>query len=179
MIADAELRLEVLHETLLPVREPLAPGGQVPALDDEAGHDAVERDAVVDPGGGQTQEVADVVRGPVRVRIDRDAAVGRVENHALGRELGVRLLRERRHLGRQAVAERDRPDGDAAGRSALGVDGRLTDIPFLSAWGKPLLLGPGSVHVAHTADEHVAIDELVRAVDLYAKLARELLADDG
>ena len=50
-----------------------------------------------------------------------------------------------------------------------------TDIPFLSAWGKPLLLGPGSVHVAHTADEHVAVDELVRAVDLYAKLARELL----
>ena len=54
-----------------------------------------------------------------------------------------------------------------------------TDIPFLSAWGKPLLLGPGSVHVAHTADEHVEIDELVRAADLYAKLARELLTEKG
>ncbi len=53
-----------------------------------------------------------------------------------------------------------------------------TDIPFLPAWGRPLLLGPGSVHVAHTPGEHVAIDELVRAVDLYAKLARELLAED-
>ncbi len=50
-----------------------------------------------------------------------------------------------------------------------------TDIPFLSSWGEPLLIGPGSVHVAHTADEHVAIAELERAVDLYEKLARELL----
>ena len=51
-----------------------------------------------------------------------------------------------------------------------------TDIPFLSSWGKPLLIGPGSVLVAHTADEHVSIDELVRAVDLYVKLACDLLA---
>ena len=32
-----------------------------------------------------------------------------------------------------------------------------TDIPFLSAWGEPLLFGPGSIHVAHTADEFVSI----------------------
>lgn len=51
-----------------------------------------------------------------------------------------------------------------------------TDVPFLTAWGRPLLLGPGSIHDAHTGDEHVAMDELVRAVDLYEKLARELLA---
>lgn len=51
-----------------------------------------------------------------------------------------------------------------------------TDLPFLTAWGRPLLLGPGSIHDAHTGDEHVAMDELVRAVDLYEKLARELLA---
>lgn len=51
-----------------------------------------------------------------------------------------------------------------------------TDLPFLTAWGRPLLLGPGSIHDAHTDDEHVAMDELFRAVDLYEKLARELLA---
>ncbi len=51
-----------------------------------------------------------------------------------------------------------------------------TDLPFLTAWGRPLLLGPGSIHDAHTGDEHVAMNELVRAVDLYEKLARELLA---
>ena len=51
-----------------------------------------------------------------------------------------------------------------------------TDIPFLSAWGKPLLLGPGSVLVAHTDNEHVRITELVEAVDHYVALARHLLA---
>jgi acetylornithine deacetylase len=50
-----------------------------------------------------------------------------------------------------------------------------TDIPLLSNWGKPLLCGPGSIHVAHTDDEHVAIDELVAAVGLYEKLASRLL----
>ena len=50
-----------------------------------------------------------------------------------------------------------------------------TDIPFLDRWGAPLLIGPGSVTVAHTADEHVEIAELHRAVDLYEQLARRLL----
>lgn len=51
-----------------------------------------------------------------------------------------------------------------------------TDIPFLTAWGQPLLIGPGSVKVAHTDTEHVAIPELVQAVDLYQRLALRLLA---
>ena len=50
-----------------------------------------------------------------------------------------------------------------------------TDIPFLTAWGQPLLLGPGSIHVAHTDHEQVAIPELVHAVDLYESLAKQLL----
>ena len=50
-----------------------------------------------------------------------------------------------------------------------------TDIPLLSNWGTPLLLGPGSIHVAHTDHEHVRLAELEEAVDLYAKLARHLL----
>jgi acetylornithine deacetylase len=51
-----------------------------------------------------------------------------------------------------------------------------TDIPFLSRWGEPLLFGPGSIHVAHTADEFLSIPELHAAVDHYATLARALLA---
>lgn len=47
-----------------------------------------------------------------------------------------------------------------------------TDIPFLTAWGRPLLLGPGTIHVAHTDDEHVEIAELHQGVDLYVRLAR-------
>jgi acetylornithine deacetylase len=51
-----------------------------------------------------------------------------------------------------------------------------TDIPFLNRWGAPLLLGPGSVTLAHTADEHVEIRDLHAVVDLYVDLVRQLLA---
>jgi acetylornithine deacetylase len=50
-----------------------------------------------------------------------------------------------------------------------------TDIPQLSNWGEPLLLGPGSIHVAHTPFEKLAKKELLEAVDLYVKVARQLL----
>jgi acetylornithine deacetylase len=50
-----------------------------------------------------------------------------------------------------------------------------TDIPFLQAWGEPLLFGPGSIHVAHTADEWVSITELKTAAALYVTLAKALL----
>jgi acetylornithine deacetylase len=49
-----------------------------------------------------------------------------------------------------------------------------TDIPSLTAWGEPFLLGPGSIHVAHTPDERIAKRELMHAVDLYVGLATEL-----
>lgn len=51
-----------------------------------------------------------------------------------------------------------------------------TDVPFLTAWGRPLLVGPGSALVAHTGDEQVPIAELAAAADLYERLAGELLA---
>jgi acetylornithine deacetylase len=51
-----------------------------------------------------------------------------------------------------------------------------TDIPYLSKWGTPLLLGPGSILHAHTDHEFVEKRELSRAVDLYAQLVRALLA---
>ncbi|RPI56171.1 MAG: M20/M25/M40 family metallo-hydrolase [Acidobacteria bacterium] len=50
-----------------------------------------------------------------------------------------------------------------------------TDIPFLSNWGTPLLYGPGSIHVAHTDNEHVKIADLHRAVQDYGKLVKYLL----
>jgi len=51
-----------------------------------------------------------------------------------------------------------------------------TDIPHLSKWGEPLLLGPGSIHVAHTPHERLAKKELLEAVELYVKVAKQLLA---
>ena len=49
-----------------------------------------------------------------------------------------------------------------------------TDIPALTAWGEPLLLGPGSIHVAHTPNEKIAKKELLECVDLYVQIASEL-----
>jgi len=50
-----------------------------------------------------------------------------------------------------------------------------TDIPLLDRWGTPLLFGPGSIHVAHTADELIDVDELRAAVGAYERLVRSLL----
>src|SRR5690606_36203386 len=52
-----------------------------------------------------------------------------------------------------------------------------TDVPFLDRWGTPLLVGPGSISVAHTADEYVDIAELEHAVDLYVELVTRLSAE--
>ena len=49
-----------------------------------------------------------------------------------------------------------------------------TDIPFLDRWGRPFLIGPGSIFVAHTDHEHVELSELEAAVDKYAQLGRTL-----
>jgi acetylornithine deacetylase len=51
-----------------------------------------------------------------------------------------------------------------------------SDIPLLGNWGEPLLFGPGSIHVAHTADEYVDVEELRKSVDTYERLAKTLLA---
>jgi acetylornithine deacetylase len=52
-----------------------------------------------------------------------------------------------------------------------------TDIPtFEGAWGESFLIGPGSIHVAHTAEERISKKELSEAVELYARMATQLIA---
>lgn len=51
-----------------------------------------------------------------------------------------------------------------------------TDIPALTNWGEPLLLGPGSIHVAHTSNEKLAKRELFDAIGLYIEVARRLVS---
>jgi len=52
-----------------------------------------------------------------------------------------------------------------------------TDIPtFEGAWGEPFLIGPGSIHMAHTAEERISKKELSEAVELYARMATQLIA---
>jgi acetylornithine deacetylase len=51
-----------------------------------------------------------------------------------------------------------------------------TDIPKLTNWGEPLLIGPGSIHVAHTEGEYIEKQQLHDAIDLYTTIARKLMA---
>jgi acetylornithine deacetylase len=51
-----------------------------------------------------------------------------------------------------------------------------SDIPLLGNWGKPLLFGPGSIHVAHTPDEYIEESELRASVDSYIELVKHLLS---
>jgi acetylornithine deacetylase len=51
-----------------------------------------------------------------------------------------------------------------------------TDIPKLTNWGEPLLIGPGSIHVAHTEGEFIEKKQLAEAVDLYCAIAKAVLS---
>ena len=63
----------------------------------------------------------------------------------------------------------------------MGHDRReLRERPaFLSAWGEGFQLGPGSILVAHTADEYILKTDLLRGVDLYVRLATDLLSREA
>ncbi len=50
-----------------------------------------------------------------------------------------------------------------------------TDIPaFGGAWGEPFLIGPGTIHVAHTLEERVPKQQLLDAVEIYQRMVKEL-----
>ncbi len=52
-----------------------------------------------------------------------------------------------------------------------------TDIPYLRAIGTPLLIGPGSIHDAHTMEERIEIRQIFAAIELYSVLYRRLLKE--
>ncbi len=59
---------------------------------------------------------------------------------------------------------------------ATTVVAYTTDIPaFGGAWGQPFLIGPGSIHLAHTPEERLPKRQLAEAVDIYQKIVRQLL----
>ncbi|HET9838620.1 MAG TPA: M20/M25/M40 family metallo-hydrolase [Candidatus Angelobacter sp.] len=65
-------------------------------------------------------------------------------------------------------------------RTVPGIESMVakftTDIPWLSRWGTPVLIGPGSIHVAHTEREFISKKQLHEAVELYCGIAKQLLA---
>jgi acetylornithine deacetylase len=54
-----------------------------------------------------------------------------------------------------------------------------SDLPFLGSWGRGYQLGPGSIRVAHTDDERIRKADLLKGVDLYVKLASDLIAEEA
>jgi acetylornithine deacetylase len=54
-----------------------------------------------------------------------------------------------------------------------------SDLPFLAAWGEAYQLGPGTIKVAHTAQEHIRKADLLRGVELYVRLATDLLGREA
>jgi acetylornithine deacetylase len=54
-----------------------------------------------------------------------------------------------------------------------------SDLPFLSTWGEGFQLGPGSILVAHTSEEYILKADLLRGVDLYVRLATDLLSREA
>jgi acetylornithine deacetylase len=92
-------------------------------------------------------------------------AVREILHHALGKRVEVEEI-----LELPAVRMHTVPGFETA------VFSYFSDVPFLSNWGTPLLIGPGTIHVAHTDREHITIADLDRAVDTYATLASTLLS---
>ena len=54
-----------------------------------------------------------------------------------------------------------------------------SDLPFLTSWGEGYQLGPGTIRVAHSAHEHIRKADLLRGVELYVRLATDLLARES
>ncbi|HEX5228949.1 MAG TPA: M20/M25/M40 family metallo-hydrolase [Bryobacteraceae bacterium] len=51
-----------------------------------------------------------------------------------------------------------------------------TDIPaFGPGWGQPYLIGPGSIHVAHTLEERIPKAQILEAIEIYKRMVQQLL----
>ena len=136
----------------------------------------------VDPLLGVTHYTVGLISGGVAPNVIPPSADAEVFFRTVGAHDPVRKTLSDAVAGRVAVEEilelpavrlHTRPGFDAA------VFSYFSDIPFLDHWGTPFLLGPGSIHVAHTDREHLSIADLHEAVGVYARLARVLLAESS
>jgi acetylornithine deacetylase len=120
-------------------------------------------------GGRAPNVIADLAQAEIMFRL-----AGRAEPVAAAVEQAV--------AGRAEVQQKvNTPAQRLEGFSGLPttVVSFTTDIPsFAGSWGKPFLIGPGSINVAHTAEERISKRELMEAVDIYARMATTLIAGE-
>lgn len=115
-------------------------------------------------GGRAPNVIADHAQAEVFIRLVDDGAATRqaLKQTVKGIEVREVLLVPAVHMGSLAGLE-------------TTVVAFTTDIPaFGDSWGKPYLLGPGSIHVAHTAEERIPKNELVESVQIYKRMVKQL-----
>jgi acetylornithine deacetylase len=118
-------------------------------------------------GGRAPNVIPDAATAEIAVRLVGDAAPVR---EAMVRAVGDRA--ELREILSIPAIRFDKLDG-----FETSVVAYTTDVPvFGDSWGKPYLLGPGNIHVAHTNEERVLKKELLAASGIYQQLVRKLLA---
>lgn len=156
----------------------------------ELGESAIEKliDAMValrsvawpsDPDLGTTYYTIGVIKGGVAPNVVPPSATAEVLFRTVGDHDEVRRLMS--GAAGSLVRIEDAHEVPAVRLATVpGFDTAVfnftTDVPFLDRWGTRFLLGPGSITVAHTADEYIEIAELQRAVDRYVSLARTLIS---
>ncbi len=117
-------------------------------------------------GGRAPNVIRDQARAEIFVRLVDD---------------GVRTLQALNAIARNGVEVREVLTIPAAYLGSLPgfettVVAYTTDIPaFGQAWGKPYLFGPGSIHVAHTAEERIPKKQLIEAIQIYKRMVKELI----
>ena len=131
---------------------------------------------------GETTCNIGVISGGTRANVVPDAAFADLRIRLVSEAAPVRKLIEAAIAGRAEVeylSEHEPVWLETIDGIEQCVVRFTTDIPYLSNWGKPLLLGPGSILNAHTEHEFVEKRELEQAIDIYVQLASALLAKNA
>ena len=140
-------------------------------------HDLLAAELPVDPEIGPSTLNIGILSGGRAPNVISDAAEAHLLIRLVGPSEEVRSVVERVVAGRcdvnysldlKTVRMKRLPGWETM------IAKYATDISSLTAWGEPMLLGPGTIHVAHTPQEKVLKSELLEAVEKYAELAGEL-----
>jgi len=130
-----------------------------------------------DPVLGTTHYSVGLISGGVAPNVISPRAEAEVMFRTVS--AGAEIRRAIAPLGQRVAIEHVLEVPPVRLRTVPGFDAAVfpytTDIPFLARWGEPLLFGPGSISLAHTADEFVSVAELRAAVNHYVTIARALL----
>ena len=127
---------------------------------------------------GQTTCNIGVIGGGTRANVVPDEASAELQLRLVSKVAPVKEIIETAIAGRATVeylSEHEPVHLETVAGIEQCVVRFTTDIPYLSNWAQPLLLGPGSILNAHTEHEFVEKRELEQAIDIYMQLVRALL----